>query len=220
MDMLAVGEVLGRFTATEREALAGSANRRRLGRGINLCYQGEPWPYVFLIASGELKSVIRSTDGRPFVVSTWGRGVEFWGHTVFDGEGMPSTVEAVMDTIGYQWQGERVVRMAFRNNDVMRALLKRQTQLIRKRRQAIYDLAFNPVASRLAKLVIEKFENVEGPTIQRDLTLEEMASLVGTSPEVICRVLYHFQAEGWLKVNRASMTLHDRQAMEKLIMKD
>ena len=102
----------------------------------------------------------------------------------------------------------------------MRALLRRQTQLIRKRRESIYNLAFNQVASRLAKMVIEKFANAESPTVQRDLTLEDMASMVASSPEVICRILYQFQAEGYLKVTRASITLNNRQALENLILRD
>ena len=120
----------------------------------------------------------------------------------------------------YQWEGEKALQVIFRNQNAMRALLRRQTQLIRKRRESIYNLAFNQVASRLAKMVIEKFENAESPTVQRDLTLEDMASMVASSPEVICRILYQFQAEGYLKVTRASITLHNRQALEKLILRD
>ena len=69
-------------------------------------------------------------------------------------------------------------------------------------------------------MVIEKFANAESPTVQRDLTLEDMASMVASSPEVICRILYQFQAEGYLKVTRASITLHNRQALENLILRD
>jgi len=220
IDMLADTEVFGKFTPPEREELARLATRRVLKRGSILCRQGEPWPFVFYIVAGTFKSVIGSPDGRIYVVSTWEKGVEFWGHTLFDGEEMPSTTEVIKDTIGYQWQGEEVLKFVFRNSEVVRALLHRQTQLIRKRRESIYNLAFNPVASRLAKLVVNKFVNAKGQSVQRDLTLEDMASMTATSPEVICRILYQFQDEGFLSVNRASITLHNRSALEKLIIQD
>jgi CRP-like cAMP-binding protein len=133
---------------------------------------------------------------------------------------MPSTLEVVRSTNLYQWEGEKALQIVFRNQNAVRALLRRQTQLIRKRRESIYNLAFNQVASRLAKMVIEKFENAESPTVQRDLTLEDMPSMVASSPEVICRILYQFQAEGYLKVTRASITLHNRQALENLVLRD
>lgn len=218
--MLSEAEVLGKFTLPEREELMRLATRRVLERNAILCSQGEPWPFVFYIISGMLKSVISSPDGRVYVVSTWEKGVEFWGHTLFDREGMPSTAEASMDTIGYQWQGEDVLQLAFRNVEAMRALLRRQTRLIRKRRENIYNLAFNPVASRLAKLLLDKFQGTEGTTVQRDLTLEEMAAMVASSPEVICRVLYQFQDDGYLHVDRATITLKDIPAIKNLIRKD
>lgn len=215
--ILAESEVLGKFSDSERDEVLKLATRRFLRRGDSLCFQEEPWPFVFFIASGALISKLFSPDGKVYVVSTWERGAEFWGHTLFDGEGMPSTTEALEDTVGYQWLGEDLLSFVFRNSEVTRALLRRQTRLIRKRRENIYNLAFNPVARRLARLLVDKFRDTEGPTMQRDLTLEEMAAMVASSPEVICRTLYQFQDAGFLKVNRASITLHNRSALEELV---
>ena len=213
-------EVFSHMTEMERLELARLATRKVLGKGDVLCFQGDNCEFVLYIASGTLRSVINTPDGREYIVSTWEAGEEFWSHTLLDGEPMPSTLEAIKATTVYQWPGETALEILLRNHTATRALIRRQTQLIRKRRENIYSLAFNPVASRLAKLVVDKFFNEEGPTVQRDLTLEDMAAMVATSPEVICRVLYQFQAEGLLSVNRASITLHNRDALEKLIIKD
>ncbi len=99
-----------------------------------------------------------------------------------------------------------------------RALLRRQTQLIRERRENIYNLAFNPVANRLAKLILEKFMKEENSSVQRDLSLGDMAAMIATSPEVICRIMYQFQADGLLSIDRASITVHDQEALEKLLL--
>ena len=102
-------------------------------------------------------------------------------------------------------------------SDATRALLRRQTLLIRKRRESIYDLAFNPVASRLAKLIIEKFFATDELIVQCDLTLGEMAEMVATSPEVVCRLLYQFQSAGMIAISRTSITLNDRGTLERLV---
>jgi len=219
-DQLARAEVFGLLTPVERLELAGIAHRKAVKKGDAFCIQGDERRFVLYIEEGVLRSVINAPDGREYVVSNWEAGEEFWSHTLLDGDPMPSTLEAVQASLVYQWEGEVALEFVLRNHKATRGLLRRQTQLIRKRRESIYNLAFNPVAGRLAKLVIEKFVNAEGPTVQRDLTLEEMASMVATSPEVICRILYQFQAEGMLSVNRASITLHDRDRLEKLILKD
>lgn len=220
VELLERTEVYSHLAEDERVELANLATRKALQKGNVICYQGDERRFVLYIASGTLRSVINAPDGREYVVSTWESGEEFWSHTLLDDEPMPSTLEATMPTTIYQWPGERVMDLILRNHEATRALIRRQTQLIRKRRESIYNLAFNPVASRLAKLVVDKFINAERPTVQRDLTLEEMAAMVATSPEVICRVLYQFQAEGLLSVDRASITLHDQDGLEKLIIKD
>lgn len=213
-------EVFGLLTEPERLGLAQLSIRKTLKKGEVICRQGYESRFVLYIASGVLRSVINAPDGREFVVSTWNAGEEFWSHTLLDDEPMPSTLEAIKPTIVFHWPGETALEFVLRNPAATRALIRRQTQLIRKRRESIYSLAFNPVASRLANLILEKFSAVENPTVQRDLTLEEMAAMVATSPEVICRVMYQFQAEGLLSINRASITLQDRAALENLIIKD
>ncbi len=214
-------EVFGHLTETERHELARIAVRRSLRKGHVLCSQADEYRFVLYIASGTLRSTITAPDGREHIVSTWEAGEEFWSHTLLDGDPMPSTLEATQTgTIIYQWPGETALELLLRNHKATRALLRRQTQLIRKRRENIYSLAFNPVASRFAKLVLEKFINAESATVQRDLTLEEMAAMIATSPEVICRIMYQFQTDGFLSVNRASITLQDQAALEELILKD
>ena len=219
-ELLGTVEVFEGLTDKDRQELSQLALRRSLKKGDVLCRQGDDWPFVLYISNGALRSIINSPDGRSYVVATWEQDDVFWAHTIFDQDPMPSTLEVVRSTNLYQWEGEKALQIIFRSQTAMRALLSRQTKLIRKRRESIYNLAFNQVASRLAKLVIEKFENAENPTGQRDLTLEDMAAMVASSPEVICRILYQFQAEGYLKVNRASITMHNRQALEGLILHD
>lgn len=216
-DLLGQVEVFEKLAAKERRELAQLAVRRSLKKGEVLCRQGDSWPFVLYIASGELRSVIDSLDGRSYVVSAWEAGSTFWAHTVFDQEPMPSTLEAARVAQLYQWPGETALQSVFRSPDAVRALLRRQTLLIRRRRESIYNLAFSPVASRLAKLIADKFQGSDAPTVQRDLTLGDMAEMVASAPEVICRLLYQFQASGVIEINRASITLCDRQALESLI---
>ena len=208
--------VLGKFTHAQKQRLASMAVQHVLERDKSLYWQGDHWPNVLLISSGKLRSVIHAPDGRSYVVSTWEEGDEFWGHTLFDGEPMPSTLEASQNSVVYQWDGEEVLRILFENPDATRALLSRQIKLIRKRRETIADLAFQPVTGRLAKLLLEQVPASE-TSAQRDLTLDQIASRVASSPEVVCRTLYQLQRDGLLQVTRASITLHDRPALERLV---
>jgi len=220
VELISHAEVLDQLTPAERQELSQFAVRRTLKKGQVLCNQGDDWSYVLHIGHGMLRSVINSPDGRSYVVGTWGKGEVFWSHTVFDQAPTPSTLEVVHRAELYQWQGDQILSFILRNPSATRALLRRQTRLIRRRREVIYNLAFNPVASRLAKLIVEHVFDSDEPTVQRDLTLVDMAQMVATSPEVVCRLLYQFQDSGAISINRFSITLHDRESLEKLVMHD
>jgi CRP-like cAMP-binding protein len=75
------------------------------------------------------------------------------------------------------------------------------------------------VTGRLAKLLLERIPASETST-ERDLTLDQIAAMVASSPEVVCRTLYQFQRGGLLRVTRASIDLHDRTALERLAGKE
>ncbi|MDX9992466.1 MAG: Crp/Fnr family transcriptional regulator [Anaerolineales bacterium] len=213
---LAKINVFEKLNQTEREGLVQLARRRSVSKGEILCHQEDIWPFVVYTAYGQLRSSIASPDGKSYIITTWEAGDVFWAHTIFDQLPMPSTLEAVCASTLYQWDGDAALEIVLRNPAAMRALLERQTSLIRKRRENIYSLVFNPVVSRLAKLIVGKFDTLDNATMQRDLTLDEMAGMVATSPVVVCRLLYQFQAEGILTVKRASITLNDRNALVKL----
>ena len=210
-------EVFTHLKPAEREALTLTGHRKVLQAEEILCHQGDTWPYVFWILEGQMRSYIISPDGRTFVTGVWKEGKEFWGHSLFDEKGMPSTTEAVSRTMGYLWDGEEALEVIFHNTNAVRALLRRQTLLVRGRREIIFNLAFNPVTSRVAKLIVGLFEDAENQTVQRELTLDEMAARIASSPEVVCRVLHQFHASGFLDMKRATITLHDRAALENLI---
>ena len=79
-------EVLGVLTTSEKVQLASYAVRRVIKRNEFLFWQGDNWANVLFIASGRLRSVIHSLDGRSYVVSTWGKGDEFWAtHFLMEG---------------------------------------------------------------------------------------------------------------------------------------
>ena len=87
---------------------------------------------------------------------------------------------------------------------------------MRRAREIIYGLAFQPVAGRLAKVLLDRYGQQQMPA-GRDMTLSEIAAMVASSPEVVCRLLHSFQNDGILEITRAQITLHDNEALQKLL---
>jgi CRP/FNR family transcriptional regulator len=84
----------------------------------------------------------------------------------------------------------------------------------------ITGLAFQQVAGRLAHLLL-KFpnDNQKGPMV-RSLTLDDMASRIGSTREMVCRFLQGFANQGIIKITRTELEIIDRDQLEALSQKE
>lgn len=215
-ELLQQSETFNKLPAAECAKLINTTRPRRLKKGDFLCHEGDVWPYIIFVLQGELRWTILSAAGREYVLFTIKRGRVFLGHSIFDNSPMPASLVAAKDCLLYQWPREVILPVLYRNPDTLWQICGKLVRTMRQAREIIYGLAFRPVASRLACLLIDQFPAQDDPTVERNLTLSDMASMVGSSPEVICRLLQQFHADGLLEITRASFTLRDRTSLESL----
>ncbi|MFV1950291.1 MAG: Crp/Fnr family transcriptional regulator [Anaerolineales bacterium] len=78
------------------------------------------------------------------------------------------------------------------------------------------ELAFQPVAGRLAHMLLEQFNDQSGDILARDLTLDEMAARIGSTREMVCRHLYHFADQGAIHINRTEFKITDQELLKNL----
>ncbi|MBE0410920.1 MAG: Crp/Fnr family transcriptional regulator [Anaerolineales bacterium] len=214
---LSQAEFISALPENEQQELFKQALSRKLEVGEFLCHQGDIWPKVIFLGSGQLRWSILSITGREFVLFLVDAGRVFWGHSIFDDQPMPASLMATKQSWVYLWPREIILPILYRNPKAMWEITKTLTSTMRRAREIIYGLAFQPVACRLAKYLLGRFELEDDPNIERDITLGELASRLATSQEVVCRVLYQFQSEGILEVNRASISIQDLTALNRLV---
>lgn len=81
-------------------------------------------------------------------------------------------------------------------------------------------MAFQPVAGRLAKLLMENGPGTEQGVIQRSLTLDEMAARIGSTREMVCRFLHRFADEGIIDITRTEYKIVNPSRMEAMVQKN
>jgi len=217
---MAQNAVLGLLNPADREHLARLARRRDLSRGEVLCHQGYVWPRVALLVQGTGQWCLLSPSGRRQVVFRMGPSDVVWGHSLFDHEPLPASFEMVTDGYVYWWTQEDIVPVLSKHVDAVWALSREMVRWMRRVREVLYSLAFQSVAHRVARLLLDYYPECEGRPVPRDLTLEEMADMVGTSPEFVCRVLKRLAHEGILRVGRRYFVFLDRQRLAALAQED
>lgn len=212
--------VFNKLPEAECATLLRQARHQQLQPGDYLCHQGDIWPSVVFLADGELRWVMLAASGREHVLFTVQQDQAFWGHSLFDDQPMPASLLATKTTDAYLWPRAAIYPVLMNHPQAMWEITQMHVGMMRRAREIIYGLAFQPVAARLANLLLDNFNEQGAAAMERDLTLSDIAAMVASSPEVVCRLLHRFQADGILEVTRAHITLHDLDALMNLVEAD
>jgi len=216
-ELLRTHPVFASLDEAVRSLLAKQAIRRELKKGEMLVVQGDIWPYLFLVAEGELDAVKVSGEGRNLLVTTFGAGELFWGLAFFqDGAPQVATLEAHIPSRVYLWSRQCIEPVFIEHGRMSWELCRLMIQRMQRASAIVEELAFLPVSGRLARLLLDDFQSAGDVTIGRHLTLDEMAARVGTTREMVCRALYRFADKKLIDVTRTEFVLTDKDGLARV----
>lgn len=200
-----------------RSELARVASSKRLAPGEFLAMQGQIWPFLLLMESGVLKTHKVSPQGRSLGAMRLLPGDLFCSPTVLDGGPLPATLEADSDCHLYLWHQDQILPSLMKESQALWELARLLVSRMRQASEMVEDLAFQPVASRVARLLLKQYQESGTEHLERDLTLDEMAAMVGTTPVMVCKVMSQFADQGLLKVSRTEIEFIDKIRLKELI---
>lgn len=193
--------------------LARSAIRRTYDAGQVVLIEGEACTGLYIVESGWLKAVKIGRDGREQVLQMLKAGDPFNAISVFIDEPNQASVSALEPSV--IWLIPRQVLLRLMNESpklarqVVKDLARRVIHLVRM----VEDLSLRSVEARLAKLLLEQ---AQGQTVQRQrwATQAEMASRLGTVPDVVNRALRKLSEDGLIHVERHQIQILDKEGLK------
>lgn len=215
--LLEQNPLFAQWRAEERNELARRAIRRQFQKGEFIAHYGDAWPYVLLVEDGAIDLLRESAEGRGLIVTTLEPGEIFWGLAFFL-EGAPCviTLQAREATQLYLWSRDSLLPFLLDNGKATWELCLQLVRRMQRASEILGELAFQPVAGRVARLLLEHFKDADGDRLKRDLTLDEMAARAGTTREMVCRALYNFSDKGLIRITRTEFQLTDREGLARL----
>ena len=205
------------LSEAERDEFASLARGREVHKGEYLCHYGDDWPYLFMVAHGEIEASKESAEGRSLLVTTLKANEIFWGLSFFDPQlGMPVSLLARKPSRVYLWNRETCLPFLLQHGALSWELSRLMVQRMLRASDMVEELAFQSVTGRLARLLLEQYP-ADQLSVERYLTLDEMAARIGTTREMVCRILYRFAAQGAIQINRTVFVFKDRGLLEEHI---
>ncbi|MBN2388952.1 MAG: Crp/Fnr family transcriptional regulator [Anaerolineales bacterium] len=220
-DLLAQSPFFSSLDAGQLGRLAEMTISRRYPAGGFLVHAGDCWPYLFLVVEGRLWILKESGEGRSLVIAELEPGELFWGLAFFR-EQMPNPIALKFHQPSelYLWRREAMLPFLLENGSLAWELSLLMMERMLRASEVIDGLAFQPVAGRLARLLMEfPGQTAPGPTT-RSLTLDDMAARIGSSREVVCRFLHKFADEGLIQINRTEFEITDPERLGGMAQKE
>ena len=190
-------------------------NELRLEKGVHLLSEGSRTDSLYFIVSGLIKVYKTSSNGKEQVLHIAPPGDSLNDVSLFDqgpnAAGMVSLTPVVM----YSIKKDDIFRILRENPPIMMNVIRALAMRIRRDSKLLEDLSSSQVLARLAKLFLGRYGGEE-LTAGLNLTQKDMASLVGSSREMVNRSLKVLEDMGGIRLSRRKVFILDQAVLHKI----
>jgi len=168
-----------------------------------------------VLRKGRVKVVLIGEDGREVILGVLEPGAHFGELALIDDQPRSAHVIAMDDAHLLILRREDFRRRVEANPSVAWALLTELSRRLRRADQKIGGLVLLDVPGRIARLLLDLAQESGGPTIEKALTHQTIAQMIGASRETVSRAMKEFQDQGLIVVERRRIAVGNRDALEK-----
>lgn len=186
-------------------------------KGDLLFHEGERAEGFYVVLSGRVKIYKVSLDGKEQILHIFGEG-EFFGEVpVFAGGSYPAHAEALEDSRFLFFPRAEFVALIQKEPSLAMNMLAILSLRLRRFTHLIEDLSLKEVPGRLAAYFLYMSHRSGGSSrLELDITKGQLASLLGTIPETLSRILGRMSQQELIRVEGRKIELLDRGALESL----
>ncbi len=197
--------------------LSGIAMVVSYKRRATIFSEGDPGNGFYLVKEGKVKIFMISPDGKEQILHIFGPGDPFGEVPVFAGQSFPAHAVALENSRLVFLPRDDFVALVAANPALALNLLAALSQRLRQFTKMIDALSLKEVPGRLAAHLLYLSEKQSaGDHLQLELSKTQLASLLGTIPETLSRMLSKLQREGFITIERASISIVDREGLVDL----
>jgi CRP/FNR family transcriptional regulator, cyclic AMP receptor protein len=212
-DFLATVPLLGQIPPEELKRFAEVTRDKQYPKGSVILFEDDPGDSLYIVREGRVKVVLVGEDGREVILGVLGVGEHFGELSLIDDQPRSAHVIAMEDSLLLVLRRDDFRRRVEANPAVAWALLSELSRRLRRADGKIGGLVLLDVPGRIARLLLDFAEEGGGDTIDKPLTHQTIAQMIGASRETVSRAMREFQDAGWIGVERRRISVTDRTAL-------
>ena len=190
--------------------------QRSYPRNSFILRAGEETDALYIILSGRAKVLIPDEQGREVILATLGPN-EFFGEMgLLDDQPRSASVETLEACQMLRFSKSGFIACLKDNFDLAMIIINNLVKRLRAADRKIESLALIDVYGRVARLLLDQSEEVDGTWIVRIAPpKQEIARMIGASREMVSRVVKDLQMRGYIRAEKRKIYLLDKISMSK-----
>ncbi|PYP68636.1 MAG: hypothetical protein DMD26_01420 [Gemmatimonadetes bacterium] len=215
VDFLATVPLFNGLDRIELERFAEVTREKSYPKGSVILFEDDPGDSLFVVRDGRVKVVLIGEDGREVILGVLGVGEYFGELSLIDDRPRSAHVIAMEDSNLLVLRREDFRKRVESSPSVAWSLLTELSRRLRRADDKIGGLVLLDVPGRIARLLLDLAEESGTNAIEKTLTHQTIAQMIGASRETVSRAMKDFQDAGWITVERRRIALADRAALEQ-----
>jgi CRP/FNR family cyclic AMP-dependent transcriptional regulator len=208
--------LFSRLDDGELQRFAELTREKNYPKGSVIVFEDDPGDSLFVVRMGRVKVVLIGEDGREVILVVLGVGEHFGELALIDDQPRSAHVIAMEETNLLVLRRDDFRRRVEANPAVGWALLVELARRLRRADAKIHGLALLDVPGRIARLLLDFAQEGQAETIDKPLTHQTIAHMIGASRETVSRTIRDFQNQGFIRVERRRISVSNRAALRQL----
>lgn len=214
-DFLATVPLFKSLGGAELARFAEAVREKSYPRGSVILFEDDPGDSLFIVRDGRVKVVLISEDGREVILGILGVGEHFGELALIDDQPRSAHVIAMEESSLFVLRRDDFRARVEATPSVAWSLLAELSRRLRLADDKIGSLVLLDVPGRIARLLLNAAAEGDGAFIEKPLTHQTIAHIIGASRETVSRTMREFQDSGWISTERRRIRLTNHAALEK-----
>ncbi|HEJ83809.1 MAG TPA: Crp/Fnr family transcriptional regulator [Desulfobacteraceae bacterium] len=186
-------------------------------RGRLIFSEGDEGSGFYVVISGRVKIYKLSPEGKEQTLHIFGPGEPFGEVPVFTGRNFPANAETMEKSRLFFFPRDAFIDLIRKNPSLALNMLAILSRRLRRFTTLVEGLSLKEVPGRLAAyLLYLSQQNMGVGDLELNITKGQLASLLGTIPETLSRILGKMSAQGLIETDGRRIKIMNREGLEDL----
>jgi CRP/FNR family cyclic AMP-dependent transcriptional regulator len=204
------------FSDAHLNTLLACVQHRSYPRGSYILRAGEETDALYIILSGRVKVLIPDEEGHEVILTVMGSHEYFGEMGLLDDQPRSASVETLESCEMLRLSKAGFTNVLKDNLELAMLIMRNLVRRLRDADRKIESLALIDVYGRVARLLIDLAQNVEGKWIvEHAPPKQEIARMIGASREMVSRVVKDLHKKGLIRAEKRRIQILDKLSMQK-----